>query len=74
MSGHRPLITKADALLLIAAALLGLAAASAFGAYQAVNGDDGAFRDFVVNLAWPGVLIFAGVAAMVWFGWKANLD
>lgn len=74
MTNRGPLLTKADAVLVLVAALLGLSAASVFGAYQAVNGDNGALRDFVTNLAWPGALIFAGVAAMVVFGWKANLD
>ena len=74
MTARGPQLKKADIVLIVAAALLGLAAAAAFGAYRAVNGDDGALRDFAVNVAWPGVLIFAGVAATVWFGWKANLD
>ena len=66
--------TKANAILLFWSIALGLGAASAFGAYQAVNGDGSAFTDFIENLAWPGILILAGVATMVWFGWKANLD
>ena len=74
MAAHEPRLSKANAVLILSAALLGLAAASAFGAYQAVNGDDSALRDFAVNLVWPGGIIFAGVAAVVWFGWKANLD
>ncbi len=74
MTDREPQLSKADVILILSAALLGLAAAAAFGAYRAVNGDDGALRDFAVNIAWPGVLIFAGVAATVWFGWKANLD
>jgi len=56
------------------ALVLGLGAASAFAAYQAVNGDESPARDFAVNLEWPGILIVAAVAVMVWFGWKANLD
>ncbi len=68
------MLTKANITLLISAVLLGLGAASSFAAYQAVNGDGSAMRDFAVNLGWPGVLIFAAVAVMVWFGWKANLD
>lgn len=74
MADREPQLSWADVVLIVAAALLGLAAASAFGAYQAVNGDNSALRDFAVNLVWPGGLIFAGVAAVVWFGWKANLE
>lgn len=74
MGDRGPLFSKPDVILVFVAALLGLAAASAFGAYQAVNGDASPLRDFMTNLIWPGALIFAGVAAMVVFGWKANLD
>jgi hypothetical protein len=60
------------------AALLGLAGASVFAAYRAVSADGedtaGRFAEFASNVAWPGVLIIAAVAAVVWFGWKANLD
>ncbi len=73
MASRSPL-NKADLLLLFWSVLLGLAAASAFSAYRAANGDDSAVRDFATNLAWPGVLIFAAAVAVVWFGWKANLD
>ena len=59
MADREPQFSKADAVLVLTAALLGLAAASAFGAYQAVNGDDGALRDFAVNVAWPGVQLRA---------------
>jgi hypothetical protein len=64
--------------LLLSAALLGLAAAAAFAAYRAVSldGEDTSARlaEFASNLLWPGVLIFGGVAVVICFGWKANLD
>jgi len=68
------MLSKANALLLFWALAIGLGAASAFGAYQAVNSDGSAAADFLESLIWPGALIVAAVAAMVWFGWKANLD
>jgi hypothetical protein len=74
MAERDPLLSKANVALVGAAIVLGAGATSAFGAYQAVNGDEGALRDFVANVAWPGVLIFGAVVAVVWFGWKANLD
>ena len=67
-------LSRANVALLISAVLLGLAAASSFAAYQAVNGNGSPMRDFAVNLGWPGILILAAVAVIVWFGWKANLD
>lgn len=58
--------------------VLGLGTAAAFGAYRAVSLSDealgGRVAEFGASLLWPGVLIFAGVAAVVWLGWKANLD
>lgn len=68
------MLSKANVALLISAILLGLGAASSFAAYQAVNGEGSPMRDFAVNLGWPGMLILAAVAVIVWFGWKANLD
>ena len=58
----------------IAAALLGVGGAAVFAAYRAVSASGGGLAEFASNLAWPGVLIFLAVAAVVWFGWKAELD
>ena len=78
MSERRRFLSREDLLLLLSCVVLGLAAAAAFGAYRAVSasGEDvgGRLAEFAMNLLWPGVLIFAGVAAVVWLGWKANLD
>jgi hypothetical protein len=71
-------IKRDDLLLVLGAAVLGLAAAAVFAAYQAVSLDGeavaGRLAEFAANLLWPGVLIFAGVAVIVIGGWKANLD
>ncbi len=65
-------------MLFVSAAVLGLGGAAAFAAYRAVSVSGKAASDrlgaFASNLFWPGVLIFLAVAAVVWFGWKANLD
>jgi hypothetical protein len=78
MADPRRLLGGGDRLLILAAAGLGLTVAAAFGAYRAVSASDentaGRFAEFAANVAWPGVLIFLGVAAVVWAGWKANLD
>jgi len=69
---------REDALLIVSAAALGLGGAAAFAAYRAVSASERAASDrlgeFASNLFWPGVLIFLAVAAVVWFGWKAELD
>ncbi len=78
MSERRRLLTRADALLLLWSIILGLAATAAFAVYRAVSasGEDtsGRFTEFGMNALWPGGLIFVAVAAVVWMGWKANLD
>ena len=69
---------KESVLLGAVATLLGFAGAAVFAAYRAVSLDGestgGRFAEFASNVAWPGVLIIVAVAAVVWFGWKANLD
>lgn len=56
----------------------GLAAAAGYGAWRAISRQhiDGAARwsEFGDAMLFPGVLIVAAVAAMVWLGWKANID
>lgn len=78
LSEQHRLLSRENALLAFWSLILGLGAAAAFGAFRAVNLSDtafgGRFAEFGANLLWPGVLIIAGVAAVVWFGWKANLD
>ena len=68
----------ADVILAIVAAGLGLLGAAGYAAWHAVSreGVDSAERwsAFGEAMLFPGVLIIAGVAAMVWLGWKANID
>lgn len=65
----------ADAVLALVALVLGAAAASGYGAWQAVNSDAGArWSAFGDALLFPGLIVIAAVAAMVWLGWKANID
>lgn len=58
--------------------LLGIVGASVFAVYRAVSLSDenvaGRLTEFGSNLLWPGVLILAAVAVVVFGGWKANLD
>lgn len=78
MSERRSPLSREDLLLLVSSVVLGLAGAAGFAAFRAVSASDadagGRFAEFASNLLWPGVLIFLGIAAVVWLGWKANLD
>ncbi|MDE3096774.1 MAG: hypothetical protein KGK07_12360 [Chloroflexota bacterium] len=58
------------------ALVLGLAAALGYAAWRAVSAMAPADRwgAFGSALVFPGALIIAGVAVMVWLGWKANID
>lgn len=75
---RRPLPSAADAALLVAATLIGAAIAAAYAAYRAVGLEDATasarWSEFADAMLWPGALIFAAIAAMVWFGWKLNID
>jgi hypothetical protein len=67
-----------DVVLAAVAAALGVAAAAAYGAWRAVSreGIDAAERwsEFGEAMLFPGALIIVAVAAMIWLGWKANID
>ena len=69
---------RADLLLGLTAVALGVAVAAGYAAWRAVSLEDGSgsarWSEFGEALVLPGLLIVAAVAAMVWFGWKANLD
>lgn len=68
----------ADIALAAAALAAGLAAAVGYAAWRAISreGLDAAARwsEFGDAMLFPGALIVAAVAAMVWLGWKANID
>ena len=78
MPERRRLLKREDLSLVLSSLLLGLAAACVFAVYRAVSLSDedvaGRLADFAANLLWPGVLILLAVAAVVFGGWKANLD
>ena len=63
----------------LVAVLLGALIAAGYGAWRAVNAAAGApagerFAEFAEAMLFPGALIVVAVAAMVWLGWKANID
>jgi hypothetical protein len=67
-----------DVLLALAALAIGLAIAGGYAAWRAVSLEEASgsarWREFGDALLLPGALIVVAVAAMVWFGWKANID
>lgn len=73
-----PRMNRSDAVLALAAVALGGTLAAAYAAYRAVSVDAAAaserWSEFADAMLWPGSIIFVAVAAMVWFGWKLNID
>lgn len=68
----------ANIVLGLVATAFGVAVAAGYAAWRAVSLQDAStsarWSEFGDALAFPGVLIIVAVAAMVWFGWKANID
>ena len=57
---------------------LGALAAAAYGAWRAVSQTHASAADrwsaFGDAMLFPGALVIAVVAVIVWLGWKANVD
>ena len=71
--------SRSSEVVLVAVSLaLGALCAAAYGAWKAVSAEDATSADrwaaFTDALLFPGALIMVAVAAMVWLGWKANID
>jgi hypothetical protein len=65
----------ADLILAVVAIVLGVLAASGYGAWRAVSAATGdRWSSFAGAMLFPGLLVIVAVAAMVWLGWKANID
>ncbi len=58
--------------------MLGAAAAAGYGAWRAVSREgvsaSARWSEFGDAMLFPGALITLAIAAMVWLGWKANID
>ena len=57
---------------------LGVLAACGYGAWRAVSREVASTGErwsaFGDALVFPGPLVIVAIAAMVWLGWKANID
>ena len=77
MSG-RSSQSRDNAILTLVALILGALAAALYGAWRAVSETSASPGDrwstFADAMLFPGLLIVAAIAAMVWLGWKANID
>ncbi len=75
-SPTRPWLTEV-ALIAVAIALGG-AAAAGYGAWRAVSREGAStgarWSEFGDAMLYPGAVIIAAIAAIVWLGWKTNID
>ena len=53
---------------------IGVAAAAAYAVFRAANNGGSRWSTFGESMVFPGLLVIATVVAMVWLGWKANID
>jgi hypothetical protein len=67
-----------EATLIGVALALGLLGAAGYAAWRAVSlagaSTDARWSEFGEAMLFPGAIIIVAVAAMVWLGWKANID
>ena len=54
--------------------VIALLAPLAFAAWRAVSADAGALGAAAGAFVWPGVLLYAGAVAVLWAGWKIELE
>jgi hypothetical protein len=54
--------------------LLALLAPLLFAAWKAAAADSGAAEAFALALAWPGGALYLGTLAVLWAGWKIELE
>jgi hypothetical protein len=54
--------------------LAALLAPLVYAAWKGASASDGALEAALVTLVWPGVLLYAGTLAVLWGGWKIDLE
>lgn len=69
---------RENIVLAVVAVALGAVAAASYGAWRAISREDAStaarWSELGDAMLFPGALIIVAVAAMVWLGWKANID
>lgn len=77
MTGE-PSSRRGDTLLALIALAMGATVAAGYAAWHAVSREGEAAADrwgaFADAMVFPGLLIVAAIAVVVWMGWKANID
>jgi hypothetical protein len=63
-----------DPLILWWMPLVALLAPAVFAAWVLVSTDEGAVSEALVALLWPGIALYLGMIAVLWAGWKIELE
>jgi hypothetical protein len=45
-----------------------------WAAWRAASADSGALSEAAYALLWPGIALYAGALAVIWAGWKIELE
>lgn len=73
-----PKLQRIDIILLLVGFALGALIALGYGAWKAVSLEDATsaarWSEFGEAMLFPGWLIILAIVAMVWMGWRANID
>jgi hypothetical protein len=54
--------------------IVALLAPLVWAAWTAVSADANAFSEAARAMAWPGVALYLGAMAVIWAGWKIELE
>ncbi|MPZ47737.1 MAG: hypothetical protein GEU75_00195 [Dehalococcoidia bacterium] len=73
MTQEQPEIKK-EPLILWWMPVVALLAPLAWAAWIAASTADNALGEAAFALVWPGVLLYAGAVAVLWAGWKIDLE
>jgi hypothetical protein len=54
--------------------VVALLAPIVWAAWKGVSADSGGLGEALTALVWPGVALYAGTLAVLWAGWKIELE
>jgi hypothetical protein len=71
---HRPKRDSNEPLILWWMPVLSLLAPAVYAAWKGATADADVIGEAALALVWPGVLLYAAAVAVLWGGWKIDLE